>query len=221
MNRLTRLLILLLSPLTAGCLTPVSDGSTARTALRSVDGLERRDFGLEGVLELRDDHRIGMYDAFLIPRATMSYARDSRRLTTPARRVFLSLLHQSLVEAAIAADVPITNQPGPCVMEINLAVVGLDLDIEAEDLADLTLVMQFRDSTSREPLLRYATQDRIPQPDDDISRARQLQRGFDRIVAKMNIASAMRASGLTDDDFETECNRTLAARGRAAAAARE
>jgi len=180
--------------------------------------LERVEIPLPGILEIRADHGIGSYDALLIPNATLRYERESLKLTRFARQIFLSLLVETLTEASRAASIPIVDEPGPCVMEINLEVLGLHLAVgdSAERLAELTLVMEFLDSTSREPLLRYATENHVPNPKEDTTHNEQLKQGLTQIIADMNLAGPFRSAGLGDDTIAAGCNGTLAAIGRAA-----
>jgi len=67
------------------------------------------------------------------------------------------------------------------------------------------------------PLLRYATENQVPNPMEDITQDQQIRKGLRRIVADMNIAGAFRATGYADDTINPGCKGTLAARGREAA----
>jgi len=217
MRGLGALLIVMVSAMLGCSLVGVEDAPPDRS-FPTRDGLERVDVPIDGVLELRKDHRIGGYDALMIPNASISYEEGSSRLTTPARRVFLELLRDSIVTATAAAAIPVEQQPGPCVMEINLSVSRLDLDVaaRADQLAELTVIMQFRDSGSRTPLLRYSNEARVPNPETGITRDEQLRTGLDKIVADLNLAGVLRPAGLADDELIPGCKGTLAARGRAA-----
>jgi hypothetical protein len=201
-----------------GCASPESDGPADRIRLQSVDGLDRVEIDLPGILEIRKDHRIGRYDALLIPVPSMSYENDSLRLTPDGQHAFLTLLRDSIVEASQRAALPVVEQPGPCVMEISLQVSRMDLEtaLYGDQLAELILIMQFRDSVSGEPLLRYAKQDRVPHPEKGITPDQQIRRGLDRIVAEMDLSTALRPAGLAQDVTDPVCKGTLAARGRAA-----
>ena len=212
-RRIASLTTLLL--FTLSCSTMPFGDLFATQPLRSADDLVRIDADLPGLLDLREDHGIGSYDEFLIPDATLSYKRGSRILTKPAEEVFLSLLKQTLVDATKAADISIVTEPGPCVMEIDLAVVGMKLQTRnrAKELADLTIVMEFRDSRSREPLLRYTTENRVENASKGVS-DKQLQRGFDRIIADLNITVAIRATSGSDAPINPECKGTLASHGK-------
>jgi len=187
--------------------------------LRAIDGLETVEIPMPGVLELREDHHIGSYDAFLIPDASLSYKRGSLQLSPRAQTVFLTHLKGSLVNASQAARVPIVDEPGACVMEVRLILSRMELDVgdRADHLAEFTLSMQFRDSVSRELLLRYSTVDRVTNPGKGVTHDKQLRRGLDRIVEEMDITSAFRSTGFADDTINPGCKGTLAARGRAAA----
>jgi hypothetical protein len=204
---------------TIGCEVFSTGDAFNRRRIRPIDGLERIEISLPGVLEVREDHRIGSYDAFLIPAASLSYNRGSVPLTPPAKRAFLKLLRESMIAASEAAAIPVQQEPGPCVMAIELRVSGLNLEgaDRADQLVELTLVMQFRDSVSGMPLLRYATENQVPNPMDGVTQDQQIRKGLRRIVADMNIAGAFRATGYADDRINPGCNGTLAARGREAA----
>lgn len=198
-------------------------GAVRSSPLRSIDGLERVAVDLPGLLDLRAGHSIGSYDALLIPPAYLSYTRKSRRLTVDAERVFLELLRKSLIDAAEAYEIPIEQAAGPCVMEINLAVHGLNVTLgsRAEELAALTLVMQFRDSTSGETLLRYATDNHVANPSQGVTRDKHLQNGFDRIIDRMDMdmTAAAQATDLKYETIDPGCKGTFNATGRAASGA--
>jgi hypothetical protein len=185
------------------------------------EGLERVEADLPGILDVRADHHIGSYDALLIPEASLAYERRSLRLTRDAERVLLAMLRSSIVAASIAAAVPVVDEPARCAMEIDLRVAGFDLQIDDDSpqLAKLTLVMEFRDSMTRQLLLRYAAEDRVPSPTGGETPDRRIRRGLDRVVADMNIAAPFRASGFANDTVLAGCKGTLAARGRATAQA--
>jgi hypothetical protein len=218
MHRLTSLVLFFALASAIGCASPASDERAARIPLRSVDGLDRVEVNLPGILEIREDHRIGRYDALLIPDPSMSYAADSLRLTSDGQRAFLNLLRNSIVTASERAALPVVEQPGPCVMEISLEVVQMDLEtaLYEDQLAELIVIMQFNDSMSGQPLLRYAKPDRVPHPEKGTSDDQQIRRGLDRIVADLNLATTLRPAGLARDVADPVCKGTLAARGRAA-----
>ena len=152
----------------------------------------------------------------------MSYKRKSLRLTFDGERAFLALFRDSIVQATQRAAPPIVEQPGPCVMKIRLHVARMDLESARyrDPLAELTLIMQFNDSMSGEPLLRYAKLDQVPHPGEGITQDRQIRLGLDRIVAEMDLSASLRPAGLAQDVEDPICKGTLAARGRAASESR-
>ena len=217
--RVHRTFVIFLVSSLLGCAYFANEEPQSRTRLHNIDGLVRVDAPLEGILEIRPDHHIGSYDALLFPEASISYERGSLELSRSAERAFLSRLRNSLVTAAEAAGVPIARQRAACVMEVRLRVSRMKIDVgdRADQLAELTLVMHFRDSLSRASLLRYALDTRVPTPEDQLSPDAQMREGLDEIIAEMNITNAMRETGFADDTALPGCNGTLAAIGRAAA----
>lgn len=191
----------------------------AEETVETVDGLVKTEIDMPGNLFLRPDHGIGSYDAFLIPEATLSYTRKSPKLPADMEIEFVVLLEQSLIDAAESSDIPVMSSPGECVMQINLGFFNVDLEEKksAKILGKAVLVMEFRDSQSGQPLLRYATENRIENESGGTNRARQIRTGFDEMVSKMDIGSALRAAGLGDDEIRPGCQGSLAARGRASA----
>ena len=204
--------------MTFGCRSAPPHSVPPQHPLPPIGGLERVDIAVPGVLELRENHGIGSYDALLLPQATLRYRPESQRLTPDAREVFLSMLHRTLVDATHAASIPIVTEPGPCVMEIEFDVVRMFIDVSerSKQVAHLVLVMQFRDSASGDLLLRYATENEIATGGPDIPNREQLRKGLAAMMRNMDLAGPLRGAGLADDAISPECNGTLAAIGRAA-----
>jgi hypothetical protein len=215
----TTLILALIAGL--GCATPSAEPKSAREAsAKTADGLVKVEIEMPGVLFLREGHGIGSYDAFLIPPADINYRRRSSKLTPEMEDEFLAQLEQSLIDSAGDNNIPIEQTPGQCVMAIAIALVNVDLErgSTAKTLGSMTLVMEFRDSISRQTLLRYATQNRIESEGRKADRTRQLRKSFDSMLEGMDIGAAFRAAGLGEDEIRPGCQGTLADRGRAAAA---
>ena len=204
--------------LVVSCSSVAQRNALLRSSLRSAEGLIRVDRNTLGILDVHESHGIGRYDGLVVPEASLSYRRGSERLTDEAEAVFLRLLRQSLVEASTAAAIPVEADPAECVMEIRLAVSKLNLNVlrNGRSLAEMIMVMEFRDSTSRELLLRYATPAEIENPEAGVAEDTQLRRGLDRIVADLDLSRAVDSEMLASDYVRSGCNGTLAARGRAA-----
>ena len=196
-----------------GCASPPEAPNLME--LETVDGLKARQIDAPGRLFLRDDHQIGAYDAFLISESSVSYDRQSRVLPEIMEASFLAALEQSLYDAAEEAQIPIVDAPGTCVMEVGMRLTDVVVDRAGADrLGTMTLVMEFRDTDSGAPLLRYATQNSIDNEGMGIPRSEQFQAAFEGMVAEMEISGALRAAGLTNNATRPGCRGTLAERGR-------
>ncbi len=215
----TTLIIALIAGL--GCGTPSGEPkSSDEERVTTTDGLVKVDIDVPGVLFLREGHGIGSYDAFLIPAADINYRRRSIKLTPEMEDEFLAQLEQSLIDLAGDADIPIEQTPGECVMQIAIGLVNVELQRSstAKTLGTMTLVMEFRDSMSRQTLLRYATQNRVESGGRRADRSSQLRESFDKMVMDLDIGAALSAAGMGEEEIRPECNGTLAARGRASEA---
>lgn len=183
-----------------------------------IDGLRPARIDAPGKLLIRDEHRIGSYDAFLIPEATIVYDRASRQLPDEMELEFLAALEQSLIYAAQEARIPIVKTPGPCVMQVGMGLINVRVQRgSSRVLGTMTLVMEFRDTETGTPLLRYGTQNEIENDRSGTPRSEQFRMAFDDMVAEMEISRALRAAGLGDDALRPGCKGLLAERGRAAA----
>ncbi|MBW2426931.1 MAG: hypothetical protein JRG86_21995 [Deltaproteobacteria bacterium] len=211
-------IIALFAGLGCGMMSTGSESDIERKPARTVDGLVHVQIDAPGVLFLRHDHRIGSYDALQIKPAWISYKRGSRRLATDMEEEFKQQLVQSLAELARAAAIPLVDSPGACVMAIEVGLLHLDLERSSysESMGRLTLAMEFRDSESGDPLLRYATRNRIENPGEGVTRRRQLRESFKAMLDRMNLSVSLRGAGLADDEIRPPCQGTLAQRGRQA-----
>ena len=80
--------------------------------------------------------------------------------------------------------------------------------------------MQFVDSASGAPLLRYAHDSLVPNPNEGVSHDEQIREGLRRVIADMDITTAFRQSGYDKQPIMPECQGTLAAVGRGGAEGR-
>lgn len=208
------LVILALTGLGCGSTKNGSSGGGSAATTQTVDGLTRTEIDAPGVLFIRDDHGIGSYDAFLIPEATISYRRRSVRLPTELESAFMASLEQTLIDAAQEADIPIVQTPGNCVLQVAMGLTDVDIErTKTRSIGRLTLVMEFRDTLSGQPLLRYATRNTIEREGTDVPRSEQISVAFDKMVGEMEIAGALRAAGLGEDAIRPGCEGTLSKRG--------
>ena len=103
-------------------------------------------------------------------------------------------------------------------MAIEVGLLHLDLERSSygKSMGRLTLAMEFSDSQSGEPLLRYATRNRIANPGEGVTRRRQLRASFHEMLDRMDLSVSLRGAGLADDEIRAPCRGTLAQRGRQA-----
>lgn len=216
------LILVLVATLGTGCGTPPHHGvlESPEPPMTTLDGLVRREIETPGALYLRDSHQIGSYDAFQIETSEIAYQRRSLKLPAGLEQEFAEKLMQTLVAAASAADIPVLESPGPCVMQIVMHPADVNIaESTAQSLAEMKLIMEFRDSLSGQPLLRFITDNRIEKQGDEVSWSDQIRERFDEMVAEMDIGAGLRGAGLADDELLPGCKGTLAERGRAAASA--
>ena len=208
-------LSLALSGLLFGCGT--SSGPSETGVALTADGLQAVEVDLPGRIFLRESHQIGSYDAFTVPPATVAYARNSQRLPEEMEAGFLASLEQSLIDAADDAGIPIVDAPGQCVLQVGLGFTDVKIARgRSKKLGEVVLVMEFRDTLSGAPLLRYAVDHEIERDGTGAPLSEQIALAFDDMVAEMNVAHALRASGLGGDTTRAGCNGTLAAIGQGA-----
>ena len=213
----TMLILALIAGL--GCATPSAGPKSAGEAsAKTADGLDKVEIEMPGVLFLREGHGIGSYDAFLIPPADINYRRRSSKLSPDMEDEFMAQLEQSLLDGASDAEIPVEDTPGECVIAVAIALINVDLErsSSSKTIGTMTLIMEFRDSMSRETLLRYATQNRIESEGRQSDRLRQIRESFDSMVEGLDITQAFRAAGLSDGQTRPGCDGTLAKRRRAA-----
>jgi hypothetical protein len=212
----TLIVVLLVMGVGCGTTTSRDKGGGFGSATKTVDGLTRADIDIPGVLFIRDDHGLGSYDAFLIPEASISYRRRSRRLPEEMESAFMASLEQSLIDSAEEAEIPVVQAAGDCVLQVAMGLTDVEIERQtSRSVGRMTLVMEFRDTLSGEPLLRYATRNTIENEGTAAPRSEQIRGAFDRMVSEMDIASALNEAGLNNGTIRPECKGTLAERGAA------
>lgn len=207
-------LVILCASLAIGCASG-SGGDSPKSA--RAEGLTPSTADTPGRLLIREHHQIGSYDAFLIPEASISYGRQSRRLPPGMEMEFLAALEQSLIDAAGDAEIPIVNEPGACVLQVGMGLAEVYVDRKpSRTLGTMTLVMEFRDTMSGEPLLRYATARKIEDDRDGTPRGERFRLAFDEMVTDMELGDTLRVAGLSGDDPRPGCRGKLAEWGTGA-----
>jgi hypothetical protein len=170
-----RALLALAACLTVGCtLAPPEPGQARRAArekqITSPDGLVLAHNTRKGMLYVRPDHHIGTYDAFLVEPVMITYRRGQRPLSVEdADKLDLRLQELTRQEIRLST-VSVRDEPDECTLKLQLYltdVVLLDREPKAgssflSSSGSLTMVMEFRDSLSDAPLLRYGQRKGLP-----------------------------------------------------------
>ncbi len=187
------------------------DSAKSKTVTKTVDGLVRVETDSPGVLFLRPDHGIGGYDAIAVAPSFVNYRRRSVRLDPADEEVYLVSLEQAIVDAAEAANVPVVDRVGDCVIKVGAGFVNVELarSSRADVLGQMTLVIEYRDSMSDQSLLRYAAQERIEREADGTSREEQIARSFDRMIEDVDIITALRKATVVPSQPRPGCEGKL------------
>lgn len=160
------LLAALLSSAVMGCAG--SGGSTRSiggVAAKTSDGLELARSTKRSVLWVKPDHHLGRYDDVIVNVAGFLYADGQPTLEPAQEKEVGEILQGALAGITANGPVGIATAPGPCVVVVNVGLKDLRLhtaDYTAgsstsfvSSFGSVTLVIEFRDSLTNTPLLRY------------------------------------------------------------------
>jgi len=148
--------------------TPVPAPAAAKGPERIGD-LVKVDIGVDGELFIREDHRIGGFDAVHFPLARIRYEKGSPTLPKRTENEFLGLLEQSLIDAAEGGGFEVAERSGRCVLRVRIALEDVNISQRSRtgttgDWATLTFVIELRESLSGRALARYSKSERIMSP---------------------------------------------------------
>jgi len=125
-----------------------------------------------GVLFVRPDHQIGSYDALMLDPVTVSYRRETRLPPRAETERIRRHLRSALERGIGRSGIPISGDPGTCVLRVGIFMLDTELFEVPQDAAAKTsfvaswgrfvLVYELRDSLSGEALMRYAVKRSIP-----------------------------------------------------------
>jgi hypothetical protein len=221
-ERFVAIAAVLVISLGLGCGTPAPkaapDTSNAPGQTTTIDGLVKVETAGPGDLYLRKDHGIGGYDAIAVAPSFVNYKRASARLDPDDEELYLVTLEQTLIDIAEAADVPIVNAAGECVIKVGAGFVNVDLarSDSAKVLGRMTLVIEYQDSVSGQSLLRSVSNQKIDREPDGTSREQQISDSFDRMTQDVDVLSALVAATSVPSPPRAGCDGELVkARARA------
>ena len=129
------------------------------------DGLELVRTKPRSRLWVRPDHHLGRYDDILISGIGFAYGTDQDRLEEAQEEELGKMLEGAIVGITESGPVGLTKEAGPCVVSIQLGLKDILLHIAetsgssvsyVSSFGSATMVVEFRDSTTDLPLLRYA-----------------------------------------------------------------
>ena len=144
----------------------VEDDLTPEAApLFTSDGLQLVRSTPRSRLWVKPDHHIGRYDSILVTGIGFRYGSGQQRLDSGQESKVGSMLQEAI--RGITADSPVgtSDEPGPCVVSLRLGLKDIYLHITqntgssvsfVSSFGSATMIVEFRDSTTDVPLLRYA-----------------------------------------------------------------
>jgi hypothetical protein len=207
------LLLAIAAIVAVGCGTTSGNGGSVATKNvdTTIDGLTRVETDRPGDLFLRENHGIGGYDAIVVAPSFVSYKRSSAKLDPDLEVAYLASSEQAILDAAEEAGAPVVRGPAECVLAIGIGFVNVELarSDTAQVLGQMTLVIQYQDSVSGQSLLRYVEAQRIERESGGTSREKQIRDSFDRMIADIDITSALRAATGTPSPPRPGCGGKL------------
>lgn len=137
---------------------------SGRIAQKTSDGLELVRSTNRSVLWVKPDHHLGRYDDVIVQVAGFLYANGQEPLDAAQEKEVGEMLAGTL--AGITANGPVgtTRTPGPCAVVVNVGLKDLRLHTSeaagsstsfVSSFGSATLVVEFRDSMTDTPLLRF------------------------------------------------------------------
>lgn len=162
------LALALLAGWSLGCAGSGTSRSTPRVSSRvpqrTSDGLELASSTNRSVLWVKPDHHLGRYDEVIVQVAGFLYASGQDPLDAAQEKEVGEMLAGTL--AGITANGPVgaTRTPGPCAVVVNVGLKDLRLHTADDSgsstsfvssFGSATLVVEFRDSMTDTPLLRF------------------------------------------------------------------
>lgn len=145
-----------------GCATPVPDPDEP---VVTSDGLVRIERAGPGVLLVRPDHSLGSYDDVLFKRIHIAYARGQHPLNDRDRARIIDTVLETATFGRGQGDIERVKSPGPCVLEMTLHLLDVQLresvrsgsqSSYVSSFGTVTLVLELNDSETGRRLASYA-----------------------------------------------------------------
>ncbi len=180
-----------------------------------IGDLVKVDIDVDGELFIRDDHRIGGFDAVYFPLATIEYKPGSPKLNDRTENEFLGLLEQSLIDNAEVGGIEVAERAGSCVLRMQIAIEDLDISRRRRtattgDWASLTFAIELSESNSGEPLARYAKSERIMSPGTGENRSELILANYAAILEGIDLPSVVTGVTAEPSPPRENCDGALA-----------
>ena len=139
---------------------------SSRVPRKTSDGLELVRTTKRSVLWVKPDHHLGRYDDVIVQLAGFLYADGQAPLDAEQEKQVGRLLVEALAQITNDGPVGMTRVPGPCTVVVNVGLKDLRLHTAGDhpggssssyvtSFGSATLVVEFRDSLTGTPLVRY------------------------------------------------------------------
>jgi hypothetical protein len=151
--RRSRILLVLGWLLAVGCAT-----GKPQTQMDS-SGLVRIDTKGQGELFAHPSRSIDHYDDILVGEVNLDYAPKQEPLSQDDLRRFQTMAYGIIVRQIPAAGQLSAREPGPCTVKLGVQFHDLQFPgSRARQNGSTTVILEFRDSQSGDPVVRYAQQ---------------------------------------------------------------
>lgn len=137
--------------LAMGCAT-TKEPSTDASGLVRIASKETRE---PGNLYAHPTRSIDDYDDFLLSDVAISYAPREQKLSEEEMRRLRSMAYEIVNRQIPAAGQLAVDKPGPCTVTLGVQLNGLEFPDRSDENGHTTVVMEFKDSMSGDPIVRY------------------------------------------------------------------
>jgi hypothetical protein len=116
-------------------------------------------------LWVKSDHHLGRYDDVLINVAGFLYEQGQEPLKAKQEREIRAMLAQAVLGITASGPVGVASRSGSCVVRVDVGLKDLRLHMASDTGSSVsyvssfgatTMIVEFRDSLSNTPLVRYA-----------------------------------------------------------------
>ena len=134
-----------------GCAT-----SEPRTDASGLVRIESKETKREpGKLYAHPTRSIDDYDDFLLSDVGITYAPREQKLSDQDMQRLRSMSYEIVNRQIPAAGQLAVNKPGPCTVTLGVQLASLEFPTKSDQQGHATVVMEFRDSLSNDPIVRY------------------------------------------------------------------